>query len=70
MYKITTNTTCILKKKNNNKPTNHKISIQKEKSTNYIQKTKKILLEKKDYSLLNIYNNTYDYCLMLHKILL
>jgi hypothetical protein len=31
-----------IKKKNNNKPTNHKISIQKEKSTNYIQKTKKI----------------------------
>jgi hypothetical protein len=45
-----------IKKKNNNKPTNHKISIKKEKSTNYIEKTKKILFEKKkkDYNLLNI----------------
>jgi hypothetical protein len=32
MYKITTNTTCILKKNNNNKPTNHKSFIPKEKT--------------------------------------
>ena len=36
IYEITTNTTCILKKNNNNKPINHKISIQKRKPTNYI----------------------------------
>jgi hypothetical protein len=49
---------CILqkRKKNNNKPTDHKISIPKEKSTNYIQKTKKFLLKKKkNYNLSNIF---------------
>jgi hypothetical protein len=33
--------------KKNNKPTNQKISIQKEKSINYIQKTKKNYIRKK-----------------------
>jgi hypothetical protein len=44
-----------IKKKNNNKPTNHKMFIQKEKSTNYIQKIKKILFEKNNNNLLNIF---------------
>jgi hypothetical protein len=45
IYDITTNTTCISKKKNNNKPTNQKIFIQKKNPTNQIQKTTKILLK-------------------------
>jgi hypothetical protein len=52
IYDITTNTTCISKKKNNNKPENF---YPKKESNKPNPKNYKNFIKKSDYSLLNIY---------------